>query len=445
MAQEAGLITSQTIAADTAQLYIRDQLLERGQEQLLFARFGKPIELPQGNGKVIQCTRYERMVLPTVPLTEGVTPSNTSLVVSTVQGIVDQWGAVSAISDVAELTANHPQLAQCTELQGDQRAEVLDREVQKVLLGGSNVSFANNKASRSLLLTTDVLSSTDIRRQLAILRQAGARPYPGGFFRGVFDPFVEEDLNADSTFVLACSNRGTVGGEDGLVSGMVGRWLGVEWYRSNFLPIITVLTGVAASADTTVNAGEVLFDGTGSVASSNVRIKVTKLDPRTGVEVAIMTEDTSTNNASDYAVAVAFTAATTGTGTFRIYASLQGGAAGMLTFQREVTITADATYRLIKGGTPFTALTSVVTATGALAPPDAASGVSVHTSYIFGMNAYGVTRLGGLTTTLTPKTASDSDPLVQRRKVGWKQMFKTIILNSTFYRRIESASAFANA
>lgn len=437
MPQETNLVTTQTVAADLAPLYIRDQLLERGKEQLLFARFGMPIELPEGNGKVVQCTRYERLVLPTTPLTEGVTPGNTSMTVSTVQGVVDQWGAVIAITDVAELTANHPQLTQATDLQGDQRAETLDREVQKVLLGGTNVSFANNKASRALLLTTDTLSTTDIRRQLAILRQAGAREYAGGYFRGIIDPFVEQDLNADATFVLASVNQTntTVGGDGGLVNGMIGRWMGVEWYRSNFLPIITRLTGVTAASDA-VAGGETAF-------ATGIRWKVTKLDPRTGVEVSVSDE---TNTVTTAALAITLTGATTGFGTFRIYSSMDGGAAGMLTFQREIVYTSGATavYRLIKAGTPSTAATSVVTATGMIPPADVGAGVSIHTSYIFGQGAYGITRLGGLSTTLTPKTATDSDPLSQRRKVGWKQIFKALILNSTFYRRIESASAFAN-
>ena len=52
------------------------------------------------------------------------------------------------------------------------------------------------------------------------------------------------------------------------------------------------------------------------------------------------------------------------------------------------------------------------------------------------------TQLGGLQTFVTPAQASDSDPAAQRRKVSWKQLFKALILNPDFGKRIESASDF---
>lgn len=432
----ANEISTQTIAADLVPLYIRDRLLERGDEQLLFAKMGMPIELPEGNGKVIQATRYERIALPTSPLTEGSTPGNTALSPSIVQGVVDQWGGVMTLYDVAQMTAKHPLLRISQDLLGDQRAETVDREVQRVLLGTSNVNFANNKSSRASLLTTDVMSSTDIRRIIATLRQNGARAQSGGKFVGIIDPSVEQDLNADATFIAAAYNQSQTSlGGGGLVTAKVADWMGVSWYRSNFLPTISLLTGVAA-ADAAEAGGE-----TGFTAASTVRAKVTKLDARTGFETAVSAELTATDAAA-FVLTIAFTAATTGTGTFNIYVTGAGGATGTATFQRQVTVTADVTYRFIMAGTPSTNLTSVVTMTGYVAPPSPAASVTVHTSYIFGEGWYGVTRLGGLSTHLTPSTASDSDPLVQRRKVGWKQMFKAIVLNTAFGRRIESASAY---
>src|SRR5204862_8081562 len=89
-----------------------------------------------------------------------------------------------------------------------------------------------------------------------------------------------------------------------------------------------------------------------------------------------------------------------------------------------------------------TAPVVIVQATGAVAPPPPPTATNVHTSYIFGKESFGVVDLGGLETFLTPATASDSDPLVQRRKVGWKQPFKPVILNPNYFTRLESLSAF---
>ena len=45
-----------------------------------------------------------------------------------------------------------------------------------------------------------------------------------------------------------------------------------------------------------------------------------------------------------------------------------------------------------------------------------------------------------LQTFLTPATASDSDPLFQRRKVGAKYMRKSFILDNNFFERFETSS-----
>jgi hypothetical protein len=47
-----------------------------------------------------------------------------------------------------------------------------------------------------------------------------------------------------------------------------------------------------------------------------------------------------------------------------------------------------------------------------------------------------------LQSTLTAPVATDSDPLIQRRKAGWKVMFKAVINNQNFFARCESESAY---
>jgi hypothetical protein len=59
-----------------------------------------------------------------------------------------------------------------------------------------------------------------------------------------------------------------------------------------------------------------------------------------------------------------------------------------------------------------------------------------------GKEAFTVIDLQKLQSFVTPNQSSDSDPLVQRRKAGWKLMFKAVINNQNFLERIESLSAF---
>src|SRR5436190_10574411 len=151
------------------------------------------------------------------------------------QSVMDQWGQVVNISDVAELTVRHPVMRVGTQRLGTAGAELMDREVQKVLMGSSNVYFPNARASRSALVAGDFLGTDDIRKMVSTLRSNGAPNYDGSNYVGVFDPFVEMDISKDATYVTAASYSNI----KTLLNGEVGQWMGVRWKRSNFIPIIS--------------------------------------------------------------------------------------------------------------------------------------------------------------------------------------------------------------
>ncbi len=73
--------------------------------------------------------------------------------------------------------------------------------------------------------------------------------------------------------------------------------------------------------------------------------------------------------------------------------------------------------------------------------PTITSTVTVHTSYLVGRNAYAVTNLQNLKS-FVEGPGGVSDPLNQKRTIGWKVGFKAAILNNSFLVRIESASNY---
>jgi N4-gp56 family major capsid protein len=70
------------------------------------------------------------------------------------------------------------------------------------------------------------------------------------------------------------------------------------------------------------------------------------------------------------------------------------------------------------------------------------STVTVYPTLVLGRGAYWVPKLNSLQTFITPRTASDSDPLAQRVKVGSKVAFVAKILQENAMLRIESATSF---
>ena len=435
MPTEPSLGTSASLAPDVLAVYMQDELLERAEKDTVFWDLCEKSDIPKGSGKTTQFTRYERLPLPESPLEEAVTPAATPITLSTVDAVLDQWGAVVSMSDVVVLIIKHPLVQQARELLTIQHNELVDREVQVVAMGATTVYFGGNKTSRASLTAGDVLVTDDVRRMVARLRQNGAPSYTKGMFKGVVDPFTEMDISKDSTFQLA----GVYSQVETLKDAVIGRWMGVEWMRSNGIPILSLQNAAwyAATANTSIPAGATGFDAAGTV-----RVVVTRLDPQTGAEVQIGAE-TAVTNAAAFAAQVAINAAAS-TGTYRVYSTLLGGATGTATLQVRVKHTAGNvdTINLVKGGAPTTGSAFVATGTGPVAPPTPPATINVHISYVMGRGYLGATSLDSLKTYVVPASASESDPLAQRTKAGWKQLFKAMVLNPDFGTRVESASAF---
>lgn len=67
--------------------------------------------------------------------------------------------------------------------------------------------------------------------------------------------------------------------------------------------------------------------------------------------------------------------------------------------------------------------------------------IPIHTSYVFGQNAYAVTDLQSMQM-YTEGPGTVADPLHQQMTMGWKTGFASVILNNNFMVRLESASAY---
>ena len=434
---DPGLSTSTTLVNDLATQWFQEELLAVAEKLTVFQDIGDTPTVPEGEGKTYTAQRYERLALPAGPLSEGITPDATPLVVNKVTAMLEQWGMVVALTDVAEMTTTHPALNAAKDRLGNASAELQDREIQRTLQGGGTVVFPGGKTSRSTLASGDVPTTDFVSGIVATLRQLGAPTFAGSMYAGVVDPYNEQDLAKDNTFVLSHQYAETTA----LMNAEIGRWRGVRWKRSNLLPIVSLLaTGAGGASATNQAAGT---GETGFTAGSTVKVVVALADPISGLDVRQIATATVTNAAA-YTVAFTITASAP-EGRYNVYVSPEGGT--VPTYQTTVQKPVGAQYVgvVAKAVTTAAATTSVgYSATGAPAGADPPASGGVHTGYVFGKSAFAVPALGArVVTTLTPATASDSDPLKQRRKAGFKFMTKTCILNVDFFRRWEAMSAFS--
>lgn len=439
MATQPNLATVPSLSPDILAVYMADKLLERAKKDTVFWDLCEHTTIPKGEGKTIQFTRFERLPLPEAPLEESVSPDATPISLSTVSATLDQWGAIASCSDVVQLVIKHPLVQQARELLTLQHNETVDREVQVVAMGTTGVYFAGNVAARGSLTAANVLRSDDVRRIVAVLRSNGAPGY-GNDFKGIVDPFVEGDISKDPTFILAgvYSQVGT------LKDFEIGKWMGVRFMRSNYIPIISLMPTAYSPAPTLVTAGAIPAGAVGFDSGTNVYTKVVRLDPLTNFETQIDVERLNNTGTGAFAIRVDF-ATSAPSGYYRIYSTLQGGSPGTATLQCRIKHNAGQleSVFLVKSGAPTTNNCFVVTGTGPVAPPTPPASVNIHTSYIMGRGFLGSTELDALKTYVTPATASDSDPIAQRTKMSWKQLFKAMILNPNYGFRVESASEFS--
>lgn len=333
------------------------------------------------------------------------------MTISTVQAVMDQWGDYVTLTDVATLTAKHPALEQAVTLLSEQAQELIDRECINLLISNANVYYAGSATSRASLTTSSYLTSGTVKLATAALRRGGAHPMQGRLFMGLMDPSVEMDLTSDTTFVNAASYSNIYA----LMNGEAGVWQGVRWVTSNIIPAVAAL-----SAMTTASATG------GSLSNSTTYyVQVVQRDAALGFVVGTTQVLTQATGASGTAISV--TLPNTSNALFDVYFGSSSSALYLSSSLNAAnqTITIDSVP---------------ASSSAPVAPP--ASGVTVHFSWIFGQEAFAAPELMSLETFITPAVPSDSDPMVQRRKVSWKMMFKPVICNDTYIERIESASAY---
>lgn len=396
-----------------AQTYIAAQLLKRVHRDTIVYPMAKHEKLPHRFSTTFQFTRFEKLPLPNVALTEGVTPTNgESMTISTVSATMNQWGDYVTLSDVATITAKHPALEQAVVLLSEQARELIDRECINLLLTNANVYYPQATQARASITTSSYITSAVVKLATAFLRRGGAHPISGRLYQGLMDPSVEMDLLVETTFINAASYSNIYA----LMNAEAGIWMGTRWVTSNIIPAIAALSTMTTASDSTV----------GSLSTTtSYYVQVIQIDASLGFVVGTTQVLTRATAGSDTAIHVVLP--NTANALFNIYL----GAASTTCYLYGSLYAANQTVVLL----------AVPASSAAPYAPPAAS-VTVHNTWIMGQEAFAAPELISLQTFITPATSSDSDPLVQRRKVAWKFMFKPVICNDAYIVRIESASAF---
>jgi N4-gp56 family major capsid protein len=262
--------TTTTLSAEL-QTYFSKKLLKQAEYASVLDQFAYKENLPSNSSKTISFTQYTDLTPTTSVLTEGTAPSDTALAATAITATIDQLGAYITLTDLAQLTVKHPVVQKATELLGTQAARSYDRVINAVTVAGTSVVYQGTNAARTDIGAGEVLSFTEIRKAVALLRNNGAQPFDDGNFVLVVDPSVEADLMGDTTFLNTVYRQS---GKNEMYKGEIATFAGVRIVRSNNIPTIASTTTVHASylfgkdayAVTDLQSLEMYKEGPGSVS-----------------------------------------------------------------------------------------------------------------------------------------------------------------------------------
>lgn len=371
------------------------QLLESAKTRFVHARYGQKRPIPRNSGKRVEFRKWNLFDANDAmeALQEGVTPASQALSQSNVEVEVAQYGAYVEVSDLLDMTGYDQVISESAELLGEQLGTVVEWVTRDAMNAGTNVQYANDKAARCELTAADKLTVNEIRRAVRTLKKAKARPFGEEgrkpHFICICSPEATYDLQSDSLWQdvskYSCAEQ--------IYSGEIGRLFGVVFVESTEAKVFSQSMLNRVKAATT--------------SSKTFELK---------------------NAATDAEAA---------------YLSLAGGRIKIGTAEHEVDGFDRSTNTVtLKTAASLAADAIVYSEDGGSVDETTKVGCDVHSTLIFGRDAYGTVDVGGsgaLQIIIKPHgSAGTSDPLDQRATVGAKvAAYAARILNELWMIRIE--------
>ena len=381
--------------------YYSDYLIDNAEPALVHDRFAQKHAIPAGNGKSVQFRKYDPLPKLTDPIAEGITPTGQTINMGIVNATVAQYGGYVELTDLLLMTAIDNNLCMATKLLGSQAGRTLDTISREVLVGGTNVQYAEGEVSSRSQLVGGSANAEDnhyltvdaVRKAVRFLKNQNAEKIDGAYV-AIIHPDCAYDLMSDPNWKYPHQYADP----SAIFEGEIGRIEGVRFIESTEAKVFH-------AEDLAENA-------------------------RT------LTVSTAANNSA--------------TVSFKTDATVADGAL----VGREVLIEGKKYYvsantsssmTLCTDSTKATAASVTCSANAIIYPGEAgANGVDVYATLVFGENAYGTTTLadGGLEHIVKQLgSAGSSDPLNQRATVGWKATKVTVRLVEAFMIRIETAAS----
>jgi N4-gp56 family major capsid protein len=144
------------------------EMLAHAEPQLVLSKYGLTKPMPKNTAEQVKFRRPVPLALAKTPLTEGTPPTAKAMAYEDVAVALSQYGDVVEITDVVADLAEDPVLKDASMLCGEQAAETIESLIWDVIVGGTNVYYANGAARN------EVNTAISLNKQRAITRHLKA-------------------------------------------------------------------------------------------------------------------------------------------------------------------------------------------------------------------------------------------------------------------------------
>lgn len=392
--------------------YYERGLLKTFEANLVHTRDMQKRTLPRNNGNTVNFRRMVPFEPITTPLKEGVTPEGQTLSMTKMSATIKPYGRHVELTDEMDWKTLDNMHKETSDLLSRQAAESIDLIAANALNAGSNVIYVDKEngtnTSRSAITSADTLTHDVIKRAVRTLEKNKAKRFSDGYFHAIIDPETKFDLTSDPMFVDVAKYQDKSKAE----KYELGTIYGVKFYES---PLSKKFS-----------AGETLYEdkteyalASGSAATKKLTIAATAV---------------GSDEATKYNCARALAGKLV-----QIYDASESAYFPALIDRADMRGSVmEIELRWLGSTTWSYAAGDKIVATGA-----GASGYTVHSTVIYGVDAAGCVELdgNGKNVQIIPKPVGSSgalDPLNQRGTIAWKvKGFCATILQDAYIVRIE--------
>ena len=152
-------------------------LLMRAVPAFVYGRWAQVRDVPRKAGtSTIKFRRYGNLSAATTALSEGVTPTGSSLSVTDITATIAQYGDFVTITDVLDYESEDPVLMETAEILGDQMGDTIDQITRDILAAGTSVYYAGASSTTRLTVgATDLIDATIIKKAARGLKNNKAK------------------------------------------------------------------------------------------------------------------------------------------------------------------------------------------------------------------------------------------------------------------------------